>query len=727
MKGGHPSTATVPVPIRPVAPIMNPSLGLSDCLMPAATELQTRLIDHDFEGAARWLAEGGSIEATAARGRPVVQWALERGDRAIVDWVLDQHPILSPALMPLLLQRTRDYKDPALLQRLLLQGGTDALNATDPATGRTPLMHALHASPFDVGWCRTLIQAGAQVNAQGAKGGDSMLMVALNENRHALIKDFAAAGADPNLPNHNGQVAAHAAMGARDDRVLLAFLEHFPNADLNKPANSGTPPIMFHGSPKTIAALLHAGASANVRSANRMDERETLLMYLVKIGASSELIELALAKGADPTVQDDKGRTVAAMAVHTGRWEVLSACHEHKLPFQAPLDRLGTSPYHGLLALPGPMAMMIAIEHLDRVPVDVGVTDGPLPPHTLRLASPLYLAQAQGRGDLAHLMMTHGAQLTTLGPDGTPSLHGLADWAAQRADATVRYEATRAAIQSVEGADAQRAESLAKLDEDQRESAALFQQWVDTVIAKGPDWNVTDPQGRTLLHRLAEVDTPALAAQLVHAGAAPLIPNAEQQTALDIAFRQGQVATLHAWKAALAAQGAAWHPDLARWVLDSPTDVHERMAFQRSLESLTLDPQWSAWVNTPDADGNTPLILAVATNQADLVTFFLAHGAQAIAANALGETALHHAVATESVRCMEPLLAAGADPYATTEAGLSAWDLAGETRDLKQVLESPHTKVATWPLSEGVVEAVARGEQCGQKNPTPAVRRRRHP
>src|SRR5262245_65748784 len=69
-------------------------------------------------------------------------------------------------------------------------------------------------------------------------------------------------------------------------------------------------------------------------------------------------------------------------------------------------------------------------------------------------------------------------------------------------------------------------------------------------------------------------------------------------------------------------------------------------------------------VDTPDADGMTPLHWAAHWDELETVKLLLAAGANAKAANRYAVTALHEASLVADVPMMEVLLKAGANPNA---------------------------------------------------------------
>lgn len=676
-------------------------------------DFRALLSSHDFVAAQVAIDEGFSLETRDMRDRTIVHWALAHGDRVVAHWVLDHQPNLDLGeVKPSLLDLANRLSDPALSERLLAASGTALLDTKDTG-GLTPLMRALQQRPRIANVCRSLISQGADVNAQSAGHEESVLMIALTEKHFALLPDLAAAGANPNLINKHGEMAAHAAASSDEERVLPAFLKAFPGADINHAANSGTPPIMRCRSAEQMGLMLNAGANANVRSANTFDSRPTLLMNLAQCDAGGQVVALAIDKGADMMIEDDAGCTAVGHAARCGNFKALVKFYEKGFPVAEGLDREGISPFHFLLHRSNEEALAMGLMTLAPlgVPVDSPCREGP--PHDgQRHPSPLFLAIQQGLVGHMLIFMEVGAKADHPGPNGVPALHALGDWAQLVEKAKGACDHRLALIGTVKGGDQAQAEATERLNAERESLQEGFDNVLAEMEAQGINWNVVDPTGRTCLDNVAVKDLASLAMQLMQRGASPVLADVDGFTAMDRAVYAGSVTTLHAWRTALADAGTPWSPDLTQFILNSPEDPNARVAFLAGMESLAACPEWGTWVNAADEAGNTPLILAAATGQEDLLRFFLTHEANPVHANAVGETALHHAVGNQLHGASEYLRAAGADPQLPTRGGLSAWDMAGGnamTTRFRQALGGAQPAHAVWVDQEGMEPSVVEG------------------
>jgi len=102
----------------------------------------------------------------------------------------------------------------------------------------------------------------------------------------------------------------------------------------------------------------------------------------------------------------------------------------------------------------------------------------------------------------------------------------------------------------------------------------------------------------------------------------------------------------------------------------------QHAAFQGHVAVLEVLLEFGAELDSPNAGGNTALMLASRQGHAKAVQFLLEAGAAPERTNVLGQTALHLAVAGGHVGVADLLLAAGADPGLDDAAGLSPWSLA---------------------------------------------------
>ena len=222
------------------------------------------------------LAEAGPIASEEFRA------ALERGDMdgaaRLVAAGVDVNTHRSDGKTLLILAAK---ESDVILVRRLIDAGAD-VNATT-GNGGTALMFA--AIQGDVETQTALIDAGANVNAVG--GFDwTALMVATVKGHVPAVRQLLASGADPDARDIYGWTPLMRAVYEERDQVTQVLLEQ-PGVNLD--------------------AKNDQGATA---------------MHLAALKGNEALVIALLDAGANPRIQDRKGRTPAAMAVAAGHEEL---------------------------------------------------------------------------------------------------------------------------------------------------------------------------------------------------------------------------------------------------------------------------------------------------------------------------------------------------------------------------------------------------------------------
>jgi ankyrin repeat protein len=218
------------------------------------------------------LAEAGSIASEEFLS------ALERGDTdaaaRLVDAGVDVDTHRADGKTLLILAAKQSD---VVLVRRLIGAGANVNASTD--NGGTALMFA--AIRGDMETQAALIDAGAHVNAIG--GFDwTALMVASVKGHVAAVRQLLASGADPNLPDIYGWTPLMRAVYEERTEVVQALLEQ-PEANLNAKNDQG-------------ATALHLAA----------------------VKGNERLARALLLAGANPLIQDRKGRTPALTARAAG-------------------------------------------------------------------------------------------------------------------------------------------------------------------------------------------------------------------------------------------------------------------------------------------------------------------------------------------------------------------------------------------------------------------------
>jgi uncharacterized protein len=142
----------------------------------------------------RLVTAGAQVNAPGAEGMTALYWALSRGSKKGVSWLLehgadpniifvrDGTSATSLAAM---------QHDPWFLKEILAHGGD--VNIRNPLNGRTPLFDALAGGRIDN--ARVLISAGADMNTFDHLGLTPLIEAAANQ-KYELVYDMLVAGAD---------------------------------------------------------------------------------------------------------------------------------------------------------------------------------------------------------------------------------------------------------------------------------------------------------------------------------------------------------------------------------------------------------------------------------------------------------------------------------------------------------------------------------------------------
>jgi ankyrin repeat protein len=204
--------------------------------------------------------------------------------------------------------------------------------------------------------------------------------------------------------------------------------------------------------------------------------------------------------------------------------------------------------------------------------------------------------------------------------------------------------------------------------------------------------------GRTLLHRAAEKGKPQMVEALIKAGASANEPTENGSTPLLIAlsYRQEKMAEM-----------LLGFPEVAEGIngFYTRTDALRRTAFQIAVERNQTNAvarmiALGGDVNTPDADGVSPLMRAIEQENPDMVRLLAQNGASLNKADGGQSLPLFIAcrtgdIADEDARAqiVKTLLAAGADPEIFDEARMqlplhAALQTTGALKTVQALLEA---------------------------------------
>ena len=159
---------------------------------------------------------------------------------------------------------------------------------------------------------KTLINAGADVNAKD-KSGNTIFMNAVKYNSNVeIIKTLLSAGADINAKNNKGQTAKD--LAKKNPNYLIqktAEVFNFVNDLDNALVNA----LNEDAKPDVISALIELGANVNVTK----DNGETLLMTAAEKTSYPEVIKILVNAGIDINAKTADGKTALFFAAKNNK------------------------------------------------------------------------------------------------------------------------------------------------------------------------------------------------------------------------------------------------------------------------------------------------------------------------------------------------------------------------------------------------------------------------
>jgi len=205
-----------------------------------------------------------------------------------------------------------------LATQLLDQGAS--VDARD-RIGARPLSHAARSGHLEM--LDLLLKRGAPINARDLNGATALYYAA--ERGHGpVVQRLIERGADVKLTGKSGVSPIAAAAYAGRDSIVAMLLAH--GADGRAPDDTGKPPVIYAaaGGRLDIVKQLLGGGDLNARYANDL----TLLMWAsgpdekVPDAQAIEVVSYLLDGGAHIDDRDDRGRTALMIAAEGGHSEI---------------------------------------------------------------------------------------------------------------------------------------------------------------------------------------------------------------------------------------------------------------------------------------------------------------------------------------------------------------------------------------------------------------------
>jgi len=174
------------------------------------------------------------------------------------------------------------------LLKLLLQKGADP-NARKP-DGIT----ALILGSDNLTKVRTLVAAGAKVNAETNNGTTALIAASAFANSTPVLRELLAAGANPNTVNADGATALSQASAAGNIRAMKLLLAHGADPHLTRSGLSPLSAAAYYGNFDAARLLLENGVAAN-----ELDGLGASALHAAALVNESAIASLLIERGAD--------------------------------------------------------------------------------------------------------------------------------------------------------------------------------------------------------------------------------------------------------------------------------------------------------------------------------------------------------------------------------------------------------------------------------------------
>ncbi|XP_068687495.1 serine/threonine-protein phosphatase 6 regulatory ankyrin repeat subunit B-like [Montipora foliosa] len=553
---------------------------------------------------------------------------------------------------------------------------------------------------------KTLIDLGADVNAQTAPGKEGPLVFAASSNNYMVARVLLEHSADANIKDLWGITPLYKAVMQKNVPLVELLLENKADANIQDWVRE-TPlhkAVMRKDVP-LIKILLENKADANIQ-----DRRGETPFQKVFTQTDVPLIKLLLENKADANILDWQGETPLHKAV---RWRMSEPLVKLLLENKADAniqDRVGETPLHKAVAQRNeadantplhkavrwrrsePLVKLLLENKAD---ANIGDQEGETPLHKAVMVEDLPLVK---------LLIENKAHANIQNQVGETPLHKAVRWRRSeplvklllenKADANIRDQEGETPLH--EAVRWRGSEPLVKLLLENKADANIRDQEGETPLHKAVRWRRSEPLLKLLLENKADAniqnqkgETPLRQAVMLED--LPLVKLLlENKADANIQDRVGET-PLH--KAVTQRNEA-----------DAKTPLHRAVRWRRSEPFVKLLLENKADANIRDQEGETPLHKAVRWRRSEpLFKLLLENKADANIQNQKGETPLHQAVMLEDLSLVYLLLENKADANIQDRVGETPLHKAVARRNEADA-NTPLHKAVRWRRSEPLVK-----------------------
>lgn len=668
-------------------------------------QLIVALKKRDFAAAETALNSGANINGQNIRGETPAFFFAENSSLPMLEWLIthgadvnipnEEHE--TPLFRAV-------FENEAKAVDMLLNAGADV----DLPNKRkiTPLLQSvlLHK---DNGIFERLMEAMPNLDAE-SEAKTTAVVAAASFKKKKYVEMLLDAGADSEAVDQLGNGLLHAAVLSFEPEILRTVIEKAPNLDPNYAARSGTTAMSSTlGMPQMTEMLLDIGGDPNAKVVNKFFDGMNLLMSVLQrqsmdfpmkegvetdhTGSSPELVQKMLDQGADVNARTNNGTNSGYHAISAGSSKSLPLLVAKGLNPARPLSANSLLPYDILVFAKGvdlesPEALELVREwHNLGFPFErpewdeeldgkwTTAHDSAFNPLNTVLSNFLNANFVEGIKEA----LTLGANPNEVGQNGGNLAHSMVMMNYDGMSQQFKQNLAKA----LKSRKLDEATKQQQIEEIKAEAKLALDELLSAVNNSGMNWNIQNKDGKTPLHLAAASNNTNWAKYLLtDRKVNPTVRDNEGLTPAGAALKAGHLDMFMALTEVASSYG---HDIRSTAIVDtvqaSSNDFRERQPWLRALASVEWTPAEKGYKN---ADGQTALYVAAATEQEDVVRTLVKLGLDPNATDPAGNTPLMQAVFTEDGQIIRLLRAVGADPDQTNNNKQSAWDVADYVKNM---------------------------------------------
>jgi ankyrin repeat protein len=282
-------------------------------------------MNEDIAATQTLLQNRADVNGTAVDGTTPLHWAVHTENTELVDLLIGAKANVRAAdrygVTPLYLACSLTNVE---IAERLLKAGADP-NGQDQS-GETLLSVATRAGSPEL--VTALLKHGAKVDATMQEWESTALMVAIRENRTAIVRILLDAGANVNARTTVGKKPARRPAGAGGGSHGVGIIRSgYPETGSQAPTQGGFTPLLYaarDGRADMVQMLVPKGVDLELSEANGITP-----LQMAIANNNIALARYLLARGANPNSHDDYGRTPLWLAVELRNLEIGKSGTEH--------------------------------------------------------------------------------------------------------------------------------------------------------------------------------------------------------------------------------------------------------------------------------------------------------------------------------------------------------------------------------------------------------------